>query len=69
MIGVLLVSVETLVLVALIAYMIHHDRTSVAHLRSFTPVCPNCGLDVRATEGSAAHPKVRLRDHFKECVS
>ena len=66
--SILVVSFMAVVFVALIAYTIHHDRTNVEHLRSFTPTCPNCGRRVRATNETEPGQKARLRDHFKECV-
>jgi len=60
---------ETVMLLALLAYAIRYARTDVTHLRSFTPVCPNCGCMIRATRENEAHAKFRLRDHLKECLS
>lgn len=42
---------------------------SPEHQRTFTPICPNCGNEIRATVMLDPNPKDRLRDHFKECVS
>jgi hypothetical protein len=65
--SVIISSVAVLLMIAIVAFMIRHDHTNVEHLRSFTPICPNCGLEIRATNESAPSANIRLRDHFKEC--
>jgi len=44
-------------------------RHNVPHMRSVTPVCPNCDTPIRATLQNHPDPRARLRDHFKECVA
>jgi hypothetical protein len=63
---VVLIAGAGLFLLAL-AYIVNHERTNVQHLRSFTPVCPDCGRDIHATSETAADEKTRLRDHVTWC--
>jgi hypothetical protein len=50
-------------------YAVIYSNTNDDHLRSFTPICPNCGLHIRATSLTVPNPRRRLRDHFKECIA
>lgn len=55
-------------MVCLLVYACRYSRTNESHLRSFTPTCPNCESEIRATDSNEAKAKDRLRDHFKECI-